>query len=630
MKNWGTEQSADLYGINRWGEGFFSVNKEGNIQVSTEAGKSVDLLKLTTEIVARGIELPVLIRFDDILVKRVKQIYAAFQAAIDESKYQGKYSLAYPIKVNQQRHVVDTVRAAGRDFGLGLEVGSKPEMVAILAIHDTQGAVLLCNGYKDPEYIELALHSSKIGRRPIIIVEQLHELDIILKCSSKLGIEAEIGVRMKPLAKGSGKWEASSGTQAKFGLSTPEILVVIEKLKAENKLHWLKLLHFHVGSQITSMVAIKRVMREATRTYTEIYKLCPSLSILDVGGGLAVDYDGSRTNFESSMNYTLEEYARDIIDAIQVACEEEGIPHPNLISESGRALVAHHSVLVGQVIDSAKTADIVNDLGNPPSDHETLSQLRELYDGLNVKNCQETLNDALSLREEIWSKFIQGDMNLIERAYADAGIGSLIAKIAFVAKDLKYIPEDVALIDEKLRDIYTCNFSLFQSLPDSWAIDQLFPVMPIHRLVEKPTRRGIIADISCDSDGKIDRFVDLKDVKKYLDLHTFDSKHPYYFGIFLTGAYQEILGDLHNLFGDTNAVHVSITGKSTYDITHIVEGDTIREVLSYVQYDTENLIDRMRVAIEKALDNQQITAQDSAQIMRKFRNALEEYTYLKY
>ncbi len=629
MDSWDVQKSNGLYGIDAWGEGYFAINAQGNIIVKPERnGVEIDLHEIVRSLTQRGIHAPVLLRFDGIMRNRVKRLFEAFATAIRDYGYQGEYKPVYPIKVNQQRHVVDTVRNAGRESGLGLEVGSKPELIAVLAIHDTPNALLLCNGYKDREFLELALMGRRLGRRSIVIVEQLYELEELIQVSAQLGIEAEIGIRMKPVNKGSGRWESSGGDRAKFGLTTPEIMQAVEILKRHGKEHWLKLLHFHAGSQITTITAIKNVLREATRMYTELAKLCPSICFFDVGGGLAVDYDGSKTNFQSSMNYTVEEYARDVISAIGEACSEAKVRQPNVITESGRALVAHHAVLIAEVIDVAPAYNVVSELNDPPTDHEKLREFQELYNNTTVKNCLETLHDAIALREDLIERFIQGDLSLAERAYADGAFWHVMAKIRREASEMKYLPEDIEKLDDHLKDTYFCNFSVFQSLPDAWAIEQLFPIIPLQRLKEEPKRRGILADMSCDSDGKIDRFVDLKDVRHYLDLHPLKSGEPYYLGMFLVGAYQEILGDLHNLFGDTNAVHVDVDADGKVQLIHVVEGDTVREVLSYVQYDPQDLIERLRLSIEKSLREGSLGAEHSAKIQRRFKEALEGYTYL--
>jgi arginine decarboxylase len=629
MEVWNSAKSAALYGIENWGEGYFSVNQQGNLVVRPDRGeKEIDVSLLVDSLVSRGINVPVLLRFDGIIRDRIQRIALAFSKAIEESGYAGRYRGVFPVKVNQQRHVVDCVRKAGRDSFLGLEVGSKPELIAVLAMHDTPDSLLLCNGYKDKEYIELALMSRRLGRRAIIIIEQLSEVDQILNISAQLGIDAEVGLRMKPMTKGTGRWEGSAGDQAKFGLSTSEIMYAIEAFKKQGRTDWIKLLHFHVGSQITSIGAIKKVLKEATRMFTEVATLCPSLSFFDVGGGLAVDYDGSKTNFDSSMNYTVEEYARDVVYAISEACTEAKIAAPDIVTEAGRAITAHHALLIAEVVDVAPTLDVVTTVTPPPSDHSILKDLEEMHNNLNIKNLQETLHDVLGQREEILSRFIQGDISLAERAWADTTFWHTIGKIDNLSKALKYMPEDLEGISEWLKDTYFCNFSVFQSMPDSWAIDQLFPILPIRRLNEEPSRRAILADMTCDSDGKVDRFIDLKDVKRFINLHPMKNGVPYYVGMFLLGAYQEILGDLHNLFGDTNAVHVDLDETGQPVLTHVVEGDCVREALSYVQYEPQDLMERLRVSIERSLREGMLTTEDSAKLQKRYKDALEGYTYL--
>ncbi len=630
MENWGISKSLDLYRTQDWGGGYFDISEDGTVVVRPSRGKEqVDLFQLTQSLKQRGIEAPILFRFDGIIRDRTKHIQEAFQKAIEAWNYKGAYRVTYPIKVNQQRHVVDTVRRSGFIKNLGLEVGSKPELIAVLAIHDLPDAPLLCNGYKDSEYIELALMGRKLGRRSIIIVEQFYELAQVMTIADQLGVEAEIGIRMKPSTKGSGLWNASSGDKAKFGLNTTEILAAIEQLKDAGRLDWLKLLHFHIGSQIPSIVSVKKVLKEATRMYVEIAKLCPSLSLFDIGGGLGVDYDGSSSNFESSMNYSISEYAESVVAAIYEACEKAEIPTPDIISESGRALVAHHAVLVAEVIDVAPSLYGTIPNGKTEiSDHELVQKLIELYQDANVKNCLETFNEALAIKEDILEQFNSGNLTLLDRAHAERTYRHLITKLAGLARQLKHIPEDLEKLDNALTDTFFCNFSVFQSMPDSWAIDQLFPIMPIHRLKEEPTRKAIIADLTCDSDGEVSRFIDLKDVKEYLMCHLPKDEQPYYMGVFLIGAYQEILGDLHNLFGDTNAVHVSVDEDGNVEFTDVVKGDTVREVLEYVEYDCDDLVNSFRVALEKAIRDKTITPEQYGKFQRRFRDALDGYTYL--
>ena len=623
------ERNKERYWIHGWSEGYFDINDRGNVIIRTcGEGVPVELNALMKVLVSGGIEPPILFRFDGILKDRIDRLHFAFESAIGEFQYQNIYQLAYPIKVNQQRHVVDVIRTSGKEYKLGLEVGSKPELLAMLSVHDAEGALLLCNGYKDAEYVELGLLARKIGRRSIITIEQSYELDLVLDIAEKHGLEAEIGLRMNPSGKGSGRWAGSSGELAKFGLHIHEIIHCIEKLKKKKKEHWLKLLHFHIGSQVTSIVPIKKALREATRMYTEIAKLCPSISFFNVGGGLGIDYDGSKTSHDSSVDYSMEEYARDVVYAIQEACDAQGLFHPVIVSESGRALVAHHSLLVTEVMDVSSLLESKSEIEPPPSRHPILVEFYELYQIVEPKNCHEIFHDVIHLQENTIQEFTRGKMELVERAYADRIYWHLIYKIRRLSKKLNYVPRDIERLDEKLLDIYFCNFSVFQSLPDAWAIDQIFPVMPIHRLNEKPSRRAQVVDLSCDSDGKIEKYVGSKKIQDHLPLHEFDPSVPYYLGIFLVGAYQEILGGFHNLFGDTNTVHVDLDDNGRWKIKHQIEGDTMSQVLGYVQYSTPDLIERLRRSIEKALREGRLTNEESALLTHHYKQALDSYTYL--
>lgn len=616
------------YWMNRWGAPYFSVNEKGHVTVTPSANSATgDLYELVESLVQRGVEAPILIRFNDIIRDRIGYLQEAFSSAIKEFDYQNAYVTAFPIKVNPQCHVVEVVEQAGRDHELGLEVGSKPELLAVMAISENLQTVLLCNGYKDAEYIELALMARKLGRKTIIIIEQPYELPMVLEVAAKLNVEAEIGFRMKLSNKGAGRWQTSGGDLAKFGLNIHEIVKCVEQLQKEKKIPWLKLLHFHIGSQITSIKAIKKALQEASRIYTELFALCPSLCFFDVGGGLGIDYDGSKTTSDSSMNYSVEEYARCVVYSIGEACQKAEIPHPTIISESGRALMAHHAVLITEVIDVAPTLDPVPHLEKPPTENELLQAIFELYQNLTPETCGESLHDAHEIKELILEHFVLGNLSLYERAYAEKCYRHLIAKIRLVSKSLEHIPQEIEKLDDILFDTYFCNFSVFQSLPDSWAIEQIFPIMPIHRLTEEPTRRGIIADMSCDSDGKIDCFVGKKKPQHDLPLHQFN-KNPYYLGVFLVGAYQEILGGLHNLFGDANAVHVELDSEGEWIIKHIVEGDTIEEVLLYAQYNPQKFINQLRGLIEKALKSNRLTNAESAKLQKKIKESLESYTYL--
>jgi len=618
----------DPYWIKAWGQPYFAVNVQGNIVVkpNNELPEG-DLYELVQSLVERGIEAPILIRFDDIIQDRYQHIQKAFKAAIKDFNYQNSYRFAYPIKVNPQFHLIDLIEKIGHKEHIGLEVGSKPELIAVLTIKTTEDALLLCNGYKDIHYIELALLARKLGRRSIIIIEQFYELQLVLEIAEKLNIKAEIGFRMKLSTKGSGRWATSGGDHAKFGLGTDEIVTCLEILKKHDKCSWLKLLHFHIGSQITSIESIKKALDEAARMYAELAFTCPSLCFFDAGGGLGIDYDGSKTTSDSSMNYSVAEYARDVVSAISEACQKQNIAHPILITESGRALVAHHSVLITEVLDVSPMLEPVEVLESPPSKHDILVQLHALYQILTPENCQEVLHDALELKEKILDTFIHFQLNVYERAYAEKIYRYLIAKICKLAKELSYIPEDIEQLDRTLFDTYFCNFSVFQSLPDSWAIQQIFPIAPIHRLNEPATRRAILVDLSCDSDGKIDSFVGRKNNRHLLPLHPLNNS-PYYLGIFLVGAYQEIMGGLHNLFGDTNAVHVRLDADGKWKIQQVVEGDSIEEVLGYVQFNPKQLIMDLRKLIEESLRAGRLTNEESAKLQRRFKESLESYTYL--
>jgi arginine decarboxylase len=629
MATWDIAKSTEHYRIDGWGAGYFKINERGNVEVYPDQSKPpVDLCRIVEDLVRRGVKPPHLIRFDGILKQRAQAIYGAFERAIAEFDYQGSYTLTYPVKVNQQRQVVESVKRATNGQAIGLEVGSKPELLAVLAVHDLPKGLLLCNGYKDYQFIELALMASKLGMRPIITVEQFYELETILRASEAIGVTPEIGLRMNPSNRGAGRWAGSAGENAKFGLALFEILEAVKQLHARGMAHCIKLLHFHMGSQITSITAIKKIMKEAARVYTELAKLCPSIEFLDVGGGLGVDYDGSRTNFESSMNYTTEQYARDVVWEIASACSEAEVQHPNIISESGRALVAHHAVLVSEVMDVSEVHAPPATLDPAPSEDEKLQELEGLYRDLNLKNCHEVFNDALGLRDEFLQRFIQGNISLQERAYAERSLRYLFTRISSLKEQLKHVPEDFTILEGMLKDTYFCNFSVFQSILDHWAIDQLFPIMPIHRLNTEPTRKAVIADLTCDSDGKIDKFIDLQGVQRHLDLHPYRGDQPYYLGVFLVGAYQECLGNLHNLFGDTNAVHVDVDDAGQARITSIVEGDTIKEVLGYVQYSGDDLISGLNSLIDNAVRRGTMSAEDSAKFMQRYKESLSGYTYL--
>jgi arginine decarboxylase len=532
----------------------------------------------------------------------------------------------YPIKVNQQRHVVEELIEYGRPFNLGLEAGSKPELLVALALQENPEALILCNGYKDRAYIETALLAQKLGRRVIIIMDRMAELDTIVTAARDLDIRPVIGVRARLSTRGAGKWVESTGDRSKFGLTSAEMVESVERLRGVGMLDCLQLLHFHIGSQITAIRAIKDALREASRIYVELHALGAPMRYLDCGGGLGVDYDGSQTNFHSSVNYTLQEYAADIVVQIAEACNAKGVPHPDIVTESGRALTAHHSVLVFNVLDSNQM--LVGQIpdGLAKDEHRVIQNLYENYASVSRKNFQEAYHDALQFREEAISSFNLGLLDLKARARAEQLFYATCERILKIVRDLAYVPDELEGLEKQLSDTYYCNFSLFQSLPDHWAVRQLFPTMPIDRLNRPPLRRAVLADLTCDSDGKMDQFIDLRDVKHFLELHS-PNGEPYYVASFLVGAYQEILGDMHNLFGDTDAVHVKIDGDH-YRVEHVVEGDSVAEVLSYVQYSKDDLISRVRRAMEEALRERRLTPAESGRLMRRYEEALEGYTYL--
>jgi arginine decarboxylase len=626
---WGVHDASEMYEVSRWGHGYFSVNDAGHVQVhpTKDPAAAIDLKELIDRLQLRGIHLPVLVRFTDILRHRLGEIHAAFQSAIAQNQYQGAYNCVYPIKVNQQRHVVEEVMDFGRPFGFGLEAGSKPELLAVVAIADNDTPII-CNGFKDAEYIETAMLAQKIGRTIIPVVEKYTELGLILDAAEKAGVRPRIGVRVKLAARGSGRWQSSGGFRSKFGLTITEILRALEDLKARGMEDCFKLLHFHLGSQITNIRIVKGALNEAARVYTQLARLGAGLEYLDVGGGLGVDYDGSRTNFESSMNYTLEEYANDVIYHVQTVCDEAGVPHPTIVSESGRAVVAYHSVLVFNVLGVSGFGDETVPTVADPEWEQPLVDLFETYSTVSSRNALEAFHDAQQALDMALSLFAGGYLPLEQRSLAENLFWAICTKLRKISQTLAEVPEDLQSLDEQLSDTYFCNFSLFQSIPDSWAIKQLFPVMPIHRLDEKPTKPAVLGDITCDSDGKLDRFVDRRDVKKTLPLHTVNGD-PYYLGVFLVGAYQEILGDLHNLFGDTHAVHVSLDPNGGARLDTLIKGDTVSEVLNYVEFDADRLLGKLRTDVETAVREGRVDYEGAGRLLRFYEEGLQGYTYLE-
>ncbi|MBE9249010.1 biosynthetic arginine decarboxylase [Dolichospermum sp. LEGE 00240] len=625
---WKIENSEDLYRIEGWGQPYFSINAAGHVTVSPkgERGGSLDLFELVNALKQRNLGLPMLIRFSDILEDRIERLNACFAKAIARYNYPGVYRGVFPVKCNQQRHLIEDLVRFGKPHQFGLEAGSKPELMIALALLDTPGSLLICNGYKDREYIETAMLAQRLGQTPVIVLEQIEEVDLAIAASRQLGIKPILGVRAKLSTQGMGRWGTSTGDRAKFGLTIPEIMEAVEKLGAANLLSSLQLLHFHIGSQISAINVIKDAIQEASRIYVELAMLGADMKYLDVGGGLGVDYDGSQTNFYTSKNYNMQNYANDIVAELKDTCDEKHIPVPTLVSESGRAISSHQSVLIFDVLS---TSDVPLDPPSPPQEGESpiIKYLWETYQSINKENYQEFYHDAAQFKEEAISRFNLGILRLNERAKAERLYWACCQKVLTLIRQEEYVPDELEDLERIMASIYYINLSVFQSAPDCWAIDQLFPIMPIHRLDEEPTRRGILADLTCDSDGKIDRFIDLRDVKSVLELHKFEPGKPYYLGMFLNGAYQEIMGNLHNLFGDTNAVHINLTPKG-YQIEHVVKGDTMSEVLSYVQYDSEDMIENIRQRCERALEEQHITIAESQRLLQTYEQSLQRYTYL--
>jgi arginine decarboxylase len=619
-----------LYEVDRWGKGYFSVGPNGNVRVhaTREPERWIDMKQLVDHLQLRGIGLPILIRFRDILKQRLADIHGAFQAAITQHQYDGKYFCVYPIKVNQQRQVVEEVLDFGRPHGFGLEAGSKPELLAVIAM-TSNDTPIICNGFKDAEFIEMAMLAHKMGRRIIPVVEKYTELGLILEYARKVGVRPQIGMRVKLASRGGGRWQSSGGYRSKFGLTVAEVRQGLEELKSYGMQDCFKLLHFHLGSQIPNIRIVKGALNEAARIYTELVKEGAGLEYLDVGGGLGVDYDGSQTNFESSVNYTLEEYANDVVYHIQSVCDDAGVKHPTIVSESGRAIVAYHSVLIFNVLGVAGFGEgELAQNGHGEELEQPLVDLKETYQNLTARNALESYHDAQQALDMALNLFNGGYLPLGQRCLAEQFYWTICAKLRKLVAQMDEVPEDLQDLDDTLADTYFCNFSLFQSIPDSWAIKQLFPVLPIHRLHEPPTRQAVLGDITCDSDGKIDQFIDRRDVKRTLALHPF-SGDPYYLGVFLVGAYQEILGDLHNLFGDTHAVHVSLDATGNVMLESVIKGDTVREVLDYVEFDADMLVRRLRDSVEAAVRDGRIDFEESGRLLRFYEDGLHGYTYLE-
>jgi len=625
---WNAAASAELYGVERWGSGFFGVSEAGHVEVRSDAAAgSVDLYDLVCDLQTRGLRMPLLLRFSDVLAGRMERIVGVFREAMAHYAYRGRHRGVYPIKVNQQRQVVDEVVDFGRAHGFGLEVGSKPELLIALAVLETPGAYLICNGFKDHAYIELALLGQQLGRNPILVVDRRSELSAILATARDLGLRPRLGLRARLQSEGAGRWQGSTGDRSKFGLSAAEMVTAVEELRSCEMLDCLEVLHFHIGSQITDIRAHKEALTEGSRIFVGLHALGARPGVVDVGGGLAVDYDGSQKTFQSSKNYTMQEYANDVVSVLQEACDEMGIEHPDIITEAGRALVAHHALLVFDVLDvdevpTEAPAELVSE-GDP----KLLRDLADVLSGLREENFREAWHDALQLKEEAGSLFSLGYLDLEGRARAERLFWCCCARIEAILRGLPEVPEEFEGIERVMADTYYGNLSVFQSAPDHWAVQQLFPVMPIHRLDEEPTRRGVFADLTCDSDGKIDRFVGQREARNVLELHRYRGE-PYLVGLFLVGAYQEILGDLHNLFGDTDAVHVRFRSEDGYSLEHVVEGDRVEDVLKYVQYERKALGEQVRRTTERALRAGRMTISEATRLRGRYARGLDESTYL--
>ncbi len=626
---WTTTDAAELYDVASWGKGYFSVGENGNLFVHPmkDATRRIDLKQLVDTLQWRGISLPILIRVGDIIKHRLEELYQAFDTSIREHGYQGGYKCVYPIKVNQQRQVVEAVYKFGHPYRFGLEAGSKPELLAVLAVADNETPII-CNGFKDDEYIEMVMLAKKIGRNITPVVEKFTELELITRHAEQVGVKPTIGLRVKLASRGSGRWKSSGGYRSKFGLTVSEALKAVEFLKERGMADSLQLLHFHLGSQITNIRQIKAAIIEVARIYVDLKKAGTGLMYLDVGGGLGIDYDGSQTDFESSVNYTLEEYARDVVYHIQNICDEAEVPHPTIITESGRAVAAYHSMLVFNVLGVSGFGEEELPASIPEDSEQPLIDLYEAHKSVTKKNLLESYHDAQQALDSALNLFSLGYLTLEQRSEAENLYWAICRKVLKLARELDYFPEELEGLEGLLADTYFCNFSLFQSMPDSWAVKQLFPIMPIHRLSEEPTRNGVLGDISCDSDGKVDQFIDRRDVKKTLRLHSF-GKDSYFLGAFLLGAYQEILGDLHNLLGDTNAVHVSLDENGETVLETVVQGDTVREVLNYVQFNSQSLLDDFRKDVEVAVREQRIGYEESGRLLKFYEEGLNGYTYLE-
>ncbi len=631
MPEWTVDDSTELYNVEGWGQGLFGINQDGHLVVRPprHPEREVDLYELVQDIQSRGVQLPLLVRLSDVLRARIDALAGAFHKAIATHEYDGVYRGVYPVKVNQQRHLVEEIVHFSRPHHMGLECGSKPELLVVLAELDDPRALIICNGYKDTEFLELALLARKLGRNVVIVIEQLEEVHEILRLAKELDVEPIVGVRSKLATRGVGRWSTSAGDRAKFGLTVAEMLELVEILRRHDRLGILRLLHFHIGSQISSIKAIERALMEGARTYCELTRLGAPMGTLDLGGGVGVDYDGSQTRYHSSVNYDLDMYADVVVRTVKAACISADIPEPTLVTECGRAMVAHSSMLIVPVVGVTRMHPPDQPRSPAAAEHPAVHRLYGIYRSIDRRDPMQAYQEAQALKGEALQRFNAGLSSLEERARIDELFWQVCRRLHRVLMDEGSMPDELRAIQHELADIYFCNFSVFQSAPDSWAIDQLFPVMPLHRLTEEPKRRAVLTDLTCDSDGKIDKFIDARDVKSVLEVHEVKEGEPYYLGLFLIGAYQEILGDLHNLFGDTNAVHVSSSsGPRGYRIRHLVEGDTVQEVLSFVQYERDHLMAKLRGALELAYEEDRLTVAEGKLLLQRYDRAMRSYTYV--
>lgn len=630
MKKWTIEDSNELYNMSGWGTSYFGINEKGDVYVTPcKDDTQIDLHDVMDELSLRDITAPVLLRFPDILDNRIEKTWSCFKKASDEYGFTGENFIIYPIKVNQMQPVVEEIISHGRKFNLGLEAGSKPELHAVIAVQCQSDSLIICNGYKDQSYIELALLAQKMGKRIFIVVEKLNELEIIAKAAKKLNVRPNLGIRIKLASSGSGKWEESGGDASKFGLTSSELLKALEILEKKEMKDCLRLIHFHIGSQITKIRRIQTALREASQFYIQLHKMGYNVDFVDCGGGLGVDYDGTRSpNSESSVNYSIQEYVNDCIYTFVEAANRNGIQHPNIITESGRSLSAHHSVLVIDVLETASLPEMDDEFEPGEASHPLVKDLYDIWDNLNPRTMLEDWHDTEQIRDEALDLFSHGIVDLQTRAEIERMYWSVCREINSLAKSLKHTPEELKNLDKILADKYFCNFSLFQSLPDAWAVDQLFPIVPLQRLNERPTRSATLQDITCDSDGKITNFVTNRNISHILPVHTLRKNEPYYLGVFLVGAYQEILGDMHNLFGDTNAAHITVKD-GRYHIDQIFDGETVEEVLNYVQYNPKKLVRQLEVWVTKSVKQGKISLEEGKEFLSNYRSGLYGYTYLE-